>query len=143
MSSTISTASLLPTLAASPDKTSLFPASASSNSPSIETITFGILSAILAIGSIILTYLQLVRMRREQPKAEHDCEIHVANARSPSPLRTDYFIRRSISFIIESPCSLAQLPEARLPETQLLQTQLSETRLLEALPPSRQSHSAS
>ncbi|KFY29295.1 hypothetical protein V493_02428 [Pseudogymnoascus sp. VKM F-4281 (FW-2241)] len=77
MSSTSSSVVLLPTLNASPDTTShLAPSSSSIDSPSVQTITFGILSAVLAVGSIILAYLQLMRMRKERLRVERDCEMN-------------------------------------------------------------------
>ncbi|KFZ11041.1 hypothetical protein V502_07774 [Pseudogymnoascus sp. VKM F-4520 (FW-2644)] len=77
MSSNSSHTLLLPTLNTTPDRTPpLFSTSTSTDPPSIEAITFGVLSAVLAIGSIILAYLQLVRMRRERLRAEHDCEMN-------------------------------------------------------------------
>jgi hypothetical protein len=77
MSATSSNTLLLPTLDASPNRTSLFSSLAYSDSSSVQTITFGVLLAVLAVGSIILAYLQLVRMQRERLGAvEHDCEMH-------------------------------------------------------------------
>ncbi|KFY86967.1 hypothetical protein V498_07328 [Pseudogymnoascus sp. VKM F-4517 (FW-2822)] len=65
----------------------------SDSSATIQTITFGILSAGLAIGSIILAYLQLVRMRRERlERARDDCEMsgisryNVQGSQGPSSL---------------------------------------------------------
>ncbi|KAL5353305.1 hypothetical protein ACLOAV_001341 [Pseudogymnoascus australis] len=136
MSSTSTTALLLPTLATSPDTTSPHFSTSLSTDPSssAQTITFGILSAVLAVGSIILAYLQLARMRRERLRAEHDCEMQVtaSSARSPPPLRTDYFFGRSMSSFIERPSSLAQLSGVQLPETRLQGAQLTGAQLQEA-----------
>ncbi|KFY52788.1 hypothetical protein V496_08172 [Pseudogymnoascus sp. VKM F-4515 (FW-2607)] len=133
ISTTSTSALLLPTLATSPDTTPSHFSTSSSTDPSssAQTITFGILSAVLAVGSIILAYLQLARMRRERLRAEHDCEMQVtaSSARSPPPLRTDYFFGRSMSSFIERPSSLAQLSGVQLPETRLQGAQLPESRL--------------
>ncbi|KFY83182.1 hypothetical protein V498_08248 [Pseudogymnoascus sp. VKM F-4517 (FW-2822)] len=151
MSSTSTSALLLPTLATSPNTTPPHFSTSSSTDPSssAQTITFGILSAVLAVGSIILAYLQLARMRRERLRAEHDCEMQVtaSSARSPPPLRTDYFfgryfLGRSMSSFIERPSSLAQLsgvqlPESRLQGAQLTGAQLQDAHLPEAPPPYR------
>ena len=63
MSATSSNALLLPTLDASPNRTSLFSSLVYSDSSSVQTITFGVLSSVLAIRSIILAYFQPVRTR--------------------------------------------------------------------------------
>ncbi|KFX94991.1 hypothetical protein O988_06047 [Pseudogymnoascus sp. VKM F-3808] len=77
MSATSGLAPLLTTLnATSPHRTPLFPSPTFDDSSSVQTLTFGMLSAVLAVGSLILAYLQLVRMRRERLRvAERDCEM--------------------------------------------------------------------
>ncbi|OBT79929.1 hypothetical protein VF21_01566 [Pseudogymnoascus sp. 05NY08] len=76
--STTTTPTPLPTLLSTTPTTTppLFSNPTSDSSATIQTITFGILSAVLAIGSIIVAYLQLVRMRRERlERARDDCEM--------------------------------------------------------------------
>ncbi|OBT68360.1 hypothetical protein VE03_02954 [Pseudogymnoascus sp. 23342-1-I1] len=127
MSSTLSTMSssttalLLPTLTTNPSTTHPLTTSSSLDPPSIQTITFGILSAVLALGSIILAYLQLARMRRERLKAQNDCEMQAtaSSATTPLPLGTEYFFGRSVSSFIELPSSVAELPGARVAEARV------------------------
>jgi hypothetical protein len=77
MSATVSNALLVPTLDTVLNNTSLFSSLAYSDSSSVQTITFGILSTVLAVGSIVLAYLQLARIRKARLRdAELDCEMH-------------------------------------------------------------------
>jgi hypothetical protein len=54
--------------------------SSNSNSSNIQSITFGVLGITLAIGSLVVGYCQLRRMRRQSCQQREDEELEIGNA---------------------------------------------------------------
>ncbi|OBT83114.1 hypothetical protein VE02_08073 [Pseudogymnoascus sp. 03VT05] len=124
MSSTSSLTPMLPTLNSISTITtpntapSIFSNPHSDSSATIQTITFGILSAVLAIGSIILAYLQLVRMRRGRlERARDDCEMS-----------------RISRYHVQGSQGLSSMAQASIPPPPYLPSPLSQSHLVFSQP---------